>query len=375
MCRPLRRALCTSGRTFDLGYPVTHIAWPRCASAAAAAGLAASPPGGGCVSLQSMCGSARLVVEYAGLRFAVRYPLLLGRGRNSGSGDYDAQQENSSDCMQWSHTWHTQVFSRASCPRRWRHALSVAVELARDAIAGRWPSINGEAAQQQQQQQQDLQHRPQQGVAGWNEPGSPPHNHLRMSCASSAAVCVGSPTLGAAAAGTAGNATLTDARNVSSSSSPLRLASPVQRQHASWRTPAAAPGTVDAPGLIAADATGLTDAHVTHLPLLPELLPLLPDSLALQALQSGGVQQQPAAAAAGAGAASSLGAALAQSLGARRGIPSSGAGVGSVVSSAAAGAGLGRGWWLEPSLLLPSDELVALMWSRDATTLFIRVCV
>eukprot|EP00775_Hariotina_reticulata_P002741 gene2740-3036_t len=81
----------------------------------------------------------------------------------------------------------------------------------------------------------------------------------------------------------------------------------------------------------------------------------------------------------GAGSSSRIASELAQVLGGNRSsasapVASSQAGVGGFgddAPAAAAPAGSGS-WWLEPSMLLPADVLLELVWTPDATTIFVK---
>lgn len=416
ICRPLLQQLEASGELFTLHYPITYICWPSTPEEAFQHELVELPDNTR-VAVLSRCRYGRVVLEYTGLRFAVRYPLLVAHDPASNS---------------YTYTWQTQVFSRNQYPERWQPALAVAAAVADNAAHG------FKLQQQQRQQEQQLglladitNHSPQQlgtpsslvrGGTAYSRPFS------------SSSVRYDSPTRQPVVPG--------------SSSSPKRYGSPLQRQHRGWQqqqhlqTPAALAfaGTPAAdaavresaawsqcssptrqqqqqqlflqgspqhaaaqqwPSFVAAESPkwAAADAPVgamapggssssacnTRLPIGSELLQSLPSFLQQQqgpgqqprqqqlvshtrhVSWPNGQQLQPHDQPPGGSSNSShIAAALAQALGHR---PSLG---GAAASTAAAG-GLGRGWWLEPSLLLPSDELLQMVWTREATMVFVQV--
>lgn len=357
--RPLLQQLQRSSQTFTLHFPITYTCWPATAAEAFQQGLVELPDSTR-IAVLSKCGYARIMLEYTGLRFAVRYPLLVA---------YDPASNS------YTYSWQLQVFSRSQYPQRWQPALAVACAVADNAAHG---FKLQESTQQQQQTPQlfaDLTNQQRQ----W--PPASPSAVLRASsaCSSSPVRRYGSPSRAAGSA----------------CSSPRRYGSPLQQQHRAWqqqdcdgcdsstagspRAPAAAwsprcsptrfqqqqaghlgAGLAEATGdaqAAAAAGTG-SSAFITQLPISSELMEQLPAFLQPQQQQ----HQQQTAGNSAHGSSSSQGriaAGLARALGHRH--------------SVAAAAGPGRGWWLEPSLLLPSDELLQMVWMRDATILFVQV--
>jgi hypothetical protein len=392
------------GLLFSTGFPVTDTTWSRTAEQAVEAGLVKLLDDT-TIQLLSSCGSAHITLQHTGLRFAVSYPLLL---------DYDAASNT------YTYTQHTQVFSRSQYPARWRAALAVATAAAQLAAFS--------SAQHTQEQQEQQQHTPraQQDLLLLQQHLREPEQQLLLLDVTN------HPAMGL---GAAGSPLMVQRQSVAgihagaaagtSCSSPRRYGSPVQRQHNPW--PAAdlllscrrqphsqpaqpTPSSVDtgmrhlqlwrppgSPGSPSAalyavaeqqqqqhqqlgwptqsetarscSSSGGGSDRVVQLPLMPEVLRALPQQLQVQ--QRPRPQHMSHAPCAGQHSSSSsssagnLAAALTEALGQRQqGGGSSGA------DSACVGS-----WWLEPHLLLPSDELLHMVWTPDATLIFVEVRV
>lgn len=365
LCRPFKQQLAKHGQLFQLGYPIADICWPSTPEEAFQQELVELPDKQR-IAVLSKCSSARIVLEYTGLRFAVYYPLLI---------------EHEPTNNVYTYIWQTQVFSRNQYPARWQPALAVASAVADNAAQG---------FRLQQQLLADLT----------NRPSSCRSSMAGSSCSSP--VRIGSPF-----------------RN--SSSSPVkRYGSPLQRQHKAWQQQqqlSESPGPPDSPVRccvspdvwlgsptrfgspsrlqqqqqqqpgnsphFAANHNTLQDSNdcyqqqtgpvaasstcTTQLPISDDLLHVLPTYQ--QQLRQQQKQQQRLQTSAGSTSSSKYAAALAQALGQRH---SSIASAPTTAAAAVAG-GLSRGWWLEPSLLLPSDELLQMVWTREATMVFVRV--
>eukprot|EP00879_Flechtneria_rotunda_P028117 GHRR01030195.1.p1 GENE.GHRR01030195.1~~GHRR01030195.1.p1 ORF type:complete len:603 (+),score=222.25 GHRR01030195.1:201-2009(+) len=204
-CRCFKQQLSCKGQLHQLGYPITDVDWPATPEEAFARDLAELPDK--CrVIVHSRCGSAHLVLEYTGLRFAVTYPILV-----------DSDPSTST----YTYTTQTQVFSRSQYPSRWQPALAVASAVADNAA-------QGFRLQQLQQVQDYLQHiykhcrttSTQQRHQGLQQQLSDVTNlHAQLAQQSSTPMCVSSP----------------NQNRVQAGSSPKRYGSPIQRQHKFWR--------------------------------------------------------------------------------------------------------------------------------------------
>jgi hypothetical protein len=362
--RPLLQQLQRSSQSFTLHFPITYICWPATAAEAFQQGLVELPDSTR-IAVLSKCGYARIMFEYTGLRFAVRYPLLVA---------YDPASSS------YTYTWQLQVFSRSQYPQRWQLALAVACAVADSAAHGF--RLQDNTQQQTPQLFADLTNQQRQ----W-PPGSPSAVLWARSACSSSPAPHCSPSRAAAG---------------STCSSPRRYGSPLQQQHRAWQqqdcsgceSPAAgspgAPAAAWSPqcgtrtrfqqqqqaGTLGAGLTGVGDpqsaaavagsgssACITQLPISSELSEALPAYLQPRR------QQQQALGSSKPSSSSSQGriaAGLAQALGHRQTLAAG--------PPAAVAAGPGRGWWMEPSLLLPCNELLQMVWMRDATILFVQVC-
>jgi hypothetical protein len=127
-CSALARRAAADADVFALGYQIRSVYWPESAAVAFDAGLVEFLDGGR-VAVRSRCSAARVVLDAATrLRFAVCYPLSLGRrggststggGSNAGGGGaYGSSVEDG-----WQHVWQTQVFSTRQYPELWAPAL------------------------------------------------------------------------------------------------------------------------------------------------------------------------------------------------------------------------------------------------------------
>ncbi|KAF6253552.1 hypothetical protein COO60DRAFT_404431 [Scenedesmus sp. NREL 46B-D3] len=134
--RPLLQQLQRSSQTFTLHFPITYTCWTATAAEAFQQGLVELPDSTR-IAVLSKCGYARIMLEYTGLRFAVRYPLLVAHDPASSS---------------YTYTWQLQVFSRSQYPARWQPALAVAWAVADCAAHG----FRLHGSQQHQQPQQQL---------------------------------------------------------------------------------------------------------------------------------------------------------------------------------------------------------------------------
>lgn len=393
------------GLLFNTGFPVTDTTWSRTAEQAVEAGLVKLLDDT-TIQLLSSCGSAHITLQHTGLRFAVSYPLLL---------DYDATSNT------YSYTQHTQVFSRSQYPTRWRAALAVATAAAQLAAVS-----SAESTQEQQQQQRQYMPRVQQDLLRLQQQLQEPHRLLLLDVTNRPALgsdATGSPPVWQEhnAAGIRADAAATAG---TSDSSPRRCGSPVQRQHNPWQAadqllsccrqprpqpaqptpsshamgipnlqlwrPPGSPGSPSAALYAVAErqqqhqqlgwpaqseagrscsSSGVGSDRVVQLPLMPEVLRALPQQLQQQ--QQPRREHTPHAPCAGQLSSSSnssgdrhsnLAAALAEALGQRQQGGASGA------DSSCVGS-----WWLEPHLLLPSDELLHMVWTPDATLIFVEV--
>lgn len=355
-CSPLRQQLAKHGQLFQLGYPITDLCWPATPEEAFQQQLVELPDRQRVV-VRSRCCSARIMLEYTGLRFAICYPLLL---------DHDAASN------EYTYTWQTQVFSRNQYPARWQPALAVACAVADNAAQGLKIS-------HQPQPHLQLPHQDQSQTGIDRRPSS---------CRS-----LTSPTA-----------------CQSRSSSPIqRCSSPLQRQHRAWqpqrqlsespgprgtcsitstrycRTAHSPPGSpvrleqqycqaVSEHQPAGTNIPGSSISCVTQLPISDKLMHILPPCQ--QALRQRQQQQQQAQhyynSSCSSSSGSKLAAALAQALGQRQGSCST---YSSSTTREVAAASLGRSWWLEPCLLLPTDEPLQMMWTREATFVFVQVMV
>lgn len=68
----------------------------------------------GRISLQSEDETARLVLHPHGRRFAVCFPLLIGK------------MTDDTGAVNFHFMWQTQVFATADCPARWAYPLNMA---------------------------------------------------------------------------------------------------------------------------------------------------------------------------------------------------------------------------------------------------------
>lgn len=69
----------------------------------------------GRISLQSEDETARLVLHPHGRRFAVCFPLLVGK------------MTDENGAVTFHFMWQTQVFATADCPARWTYPLNMAI--------------------------------------------------------------------------------------------------------------------------------------------------------------------------------------------------------------------------------------------------------
>jgi hypothetical protein len=119
-CKALLAA--QAGGAFTTGYPISSVLWPASLAEAEAKGLLQELDGGQ-VAVQSADATARIVMDGHAQRFAVCYPLLVETAPGAGSHTF---------------LWHTQSFTSAACPERWRPAAVVAaaaVRLVRTRVA------------------------------------------------------------------------------------------------------------------------------------------------------------------------------------------------------------------------------------------------
>jgi hypothetical protein len=314
---------------FVAGYPITAVSWPASAQDAFGAGLVELPPGQAALALHSRCRAAQLVLERSGLRFSVCYPLLLARD--------DAAGDGSCSSSRYSYCQHTQVFSRSQCPRRWLAALAVAAAAADLAAQGFTPA----ALQTQEQQSQLLL----DDVTNINAAGAAGGQH-------SSSCWAGSPSRQGGGGSMCRHREWAPPGQLeyslflpSPSLSPHR---PARRDNTAGARAGGGPcsSTAPPPPL---PPQPLLQQCVTQLPISPELLQTLPQ-WARQQQQ----QQDEADTVAG----SSIASSVAQVLGARQ---------------QQRPGDNGSSWWLQPSVLLPADELLLMVWSREATLIFLQV--
>lgn len=112
-CKALLAA--QSAGAFTTGYPISSVLWPATLAEAEAKGLLQELDGGQ-VAVQSADATARIVMDGHAQRFAVCYPLLVEAAPGAGSHTF---------------LWHTQSFTTAACPERWRPAAVVAAAAVR----------------------------------------------------------------------------------------------------------------------------------------------------------------------------------------------------------------------------------------------------
>jgi len=401
---------------FSTGYPVTDTVWPATAEDAVERGLV-ELSADDTVQLYSCCGSACITLQHTGLRFAVSYPLLLSCDTASSTFTY---------------VQHTQVFSRSQYPARWQHPLHIAVAAADLAAHSRqqqqqhdtppWQEVASTQQLQDPHQQLLLDVTNKLSLASAH-----PRSPVRHSC-SGAGVCPSvapgstcssprrcgcpiqrqhkpwqQPTMLRSQQQEQCQAGLCSPRNVLGA--PLHAAvSPAL--HRSAQHDAATPGALvphtkpwcppGSPGSPSAalyavaeqqqqqlescqlrrpaSAGTATRGHsslscVVQLPVMPDVLRSLPAHHRLQQASRAGAQGSAAALAnginpnsctsAGGDWNSHIATALAEALGQRQ--QGSSSDVGS--------------WWLEPHLLLPHDELLHMVWSPEATCIFLEVGV
>jgi hypothetical protein len=332
---------------FHAGYPITQVAWPPSACAALDQGLV-ELPGPQQAVLHSTCRSAQIVLERSGLRFAVSFPLLVGTSASSrstplGAGVAASQGAAGGACC-YAYVQHTQVFSRKQCPARWQAALGVAVGAADLATAC--------------------------GVQPWRQLGS--------SCGTGS-----SPTHKPPAAAWQHQHVQQQWAPPGSPGSPARAMHDVAAQQQQQHDDDQEAGQGQQSGMLMLPVPSLTPAklrpqqqqqqrrrasahtatqqllqRVTQLPIADELLQALPDWCQQQ-------RQQQLEAGGGSSSSSTLGVSLA---GALRAPPPP------LRQQEQQPGSNGSSWWLEPSLMLPQDELLLMVWSRDATLIFLQVC-
>jgi hypothetical protein len=403
------------GLLFTTGYPVSDTTWSESAANAVEAGLVKLLDHQ-TIQLFSSCGSALITLQYSGLRFAVCYPLLLSHHPASNT---------------YAYIQHTQVFSRSQYPARWHPALTVATEVAQLAAHSnaqhmeqqQQPHVQQDLVQLQRQLQDpqlllmDVTNNPRL-VSASSSPARQNYSAAGISCARAAA-----------AAGSVSSSPRHHGIPMQRQHRPWQAVDPLvpcHRQRQLWQGQRAgqtatvscsgfaggpvdlAPALQDAVGaqlqlwcppgspgsptaalyavaeqqqqqgchVPVSEAVGHNNslACVVQLPVLPGVQQPLPQQL-LQQRQRPAVlhparpssSRQPdssiSSSSSSSGWNSHVAAALSEALGQRQRGSS---------STAADGACMGN-WWLEPHLLLPADELLQMIWSPDATFIFLDV--
>lgn len=407
------------GLLFTTCYPISNTTWSSSAENAVEAGLVKLLEDQ-TIQLFSSCGSAYITLQYSGLRFAVCYPLLLSHDPASNT---------------YAYIQHTQVFSRSQYPARWHPALAVATAVAQLAAHSTAQHMEQQQRPHVQQALLQLQQQLQEpevlllDVTNKLRLGS-----ISSSPACQSYSAAGTRHAGtAAAAGSASSSPRRYGSPIQRQHKPWQAADPLvschqqqqpqQAQRAgqtatfscsssgfaggsadlapAWQDaagtplqlwcPPGSPGSPTAelyavaeqqqqqqerhrPFSAVSDAGGHSKslACVVLLPLMPDVQRSLPQQL-LQQRQRPAVahpagnpsSRQPdcSSGSNSSGWNSHIAAALSEALGQRQ--------QGS--SSAAADGGCMGSWWLEPHLLLPTDELLHIIWSPDTTFIFLEV--
>lgn len=424
------------GLLFTTGYPVADTTWPATAEQAVEDGLV-KLLNDQTIQLFSSCGSAYITLQHTGLRFAVCYPLLLHHDPGSSTYTYIQHTQvfsRSQYPSRWCHALtvataaaqlaaqsgaqhdhqdqqpnaHAQqdilrlqqqlrepelllldvtnrltLGSSASSPARQTHSTAgICSAGARASSSGSSPRRYGSPIQRQHKPWQDADpllscDRLQRPLQQQRASQSAQHLHGSSS---------GSPWGGA-------DSTARYAASAQQAPAELgRFGMPLQV----WQPPGS-PGSPTAALYTVAEQhqqqlqAGLHRPYSPHpgagqhssslncvaqLPIMPEVLRCLPQQLlqaqhsahALPAGQSssgGGPGSSSTPGNSARGWNSHIAGALAEALGQRQqGSASSGADGGCVGS-----------WWLEPHLLLPADEILHMIWTPDATFVFVEVCV
>lgn len=407
---------------------MTDTTWPATAEDAVEVGLVKLLDAQ-TIQLFSTCGSAYITLQYTGLRFAVCYPLLLSCDRTTNTYTYLQHTQvfsRSQHPARWQHPLAIATaaaglaaHSSAQAPQQqhlqelpqdlllldvtnrlslrspspgsaMRSSYSTAgVHSSAAAVAGSSTNCSPRRCGSPIQQQ----HRPWKGSDPW--PQQQTWAHPAQQAAANLSSSPSSPlrrSMGQGYSGSTGVQVRGALCHSLLGTSMVASPPPQQRQ---WYPPGS-PGSPTAALYAVAEQQqqqqqlcdpGLCPPHpacvdqhcssldlVVQLPLMPDVVGSLPSaqrqqrhaqqvaSLQAHAGHAGSGSRNSSSDSTSSGCASHTAAALAEALGQRqqgRSLAGDAVGVGS--------------WWLEPHLLLPRDELLHMVWSPDATLMFIEV--